>query len=371
MANKRDYYEILGVPRDANRDDIKDAFRRLALKYHPDRNKQPGAEEKFKEIAEAYAVLYDPKKRATYDAGGHAGMPGFSPEDLFGGLHFEDLFADMGFDPGGFGVFDRLFRRSTGPRRGSDVRVTLHVPLAKIVSGGEEVVSVAHEMQCLECKGTGAAPGTQSRSCEKCDGSGQMTQSQTRENVTIQQITTCPHCHGSGSFIDNPCSACGGKGTVYREEKLTLQIPPGAEEGMALRIPGRGKPSPQAGNPPGDLYVIVRTEADLRFERHGANLWRRLPVNVVDAVLGTKVVVATLDGEVEIDVPAGTQPDSVLRLKGKGLPYFGSDTRGDLFLRIDVHVPEKLSPRERQLYQDLRQGEPSDQTETKTSHGRR
>ncbi len=358
MADKRDYYEVLGLSRDATQSDIKDAFRRFALKYHPDRNKDPGAEERFKEIAEAYAVLSDPKKRAAYDAGGHAGMPGFSPEDLFGDIHFDDLFADMGFEAGGLGVFDRLFRRGTGPRRGRDVRLIAKVPLSKILTGGEEVVSISHEMQCDSCNGSGAAKGTQPRKCGTCGGVGQLVESKKRGNVTMQQIRTCPECRGHKVFIDNPCLACSGKGTVYKEEKLTVKVPRGAEEGMALRIPRHGEPATEPGNPPGDLYVIVRTEDDPRFQRHGANLWRRLPIDIVDAVLGTRVIVGTLDGEVEIDVPPGTQPDSVLRLQNKGLPRFGSDTYGDLFLRVQVHVPETLTPRERQLYQELRQSKP-------------
>jgi molecular chaperone DnaJ len=354
VAEKRDYYEVLGVPRDATRDAIKDAFRQLALKYHPDRNKAPDAEDKFKEIAEAYAVLYDPKKRAAYDAGGHAGMAGFSPEDLFGGMHFDDLFGDMEFDLGGFSLFDQLFRRRAGPRRGADIRLGLSVPLDKIVSGGEEVVDIGRKAECQPCKGSGAAPGTQPRPCTKCGGSGRLTQNQTRGKVSIQQVTTCPDCRGIGSFIDKPCTACGGAGTTHREEKLTVRIPVGAEEGMALRIPRRGERSPEGNGEPGDLYVIVHSEPDPRFERHGANLWRRLSVEVVDAILGTKVAVPMLDGDVEVDVPPGTQPDSVLRLKGKGLPFFESEKQGDLFLRIEVHVPEHLSRQERQLYKELR-----------------
>jgi molecular chaperone DnaJ len=370
VAAKRDYYEVLGVPRDADRSAIKDAFRRLALKTHPDRNKEPGAEEKFKEIAEAYAVLYDPKKRAAYDAGGHAGMAGFTPEDLFGGMHFEDLFADMGFEVGGFGLFDRLFRRGTGPRRGADIQVELFVPLAKIASGGEEVVGVAQESECSQCHGSRAAPGTKPRACGKCGGSGRLTQAEKRENVSIQRITTCPDCRGAGTFIDQPCPACGGAGTTYVEEKLTVRIPAGAEEGMALRVPAHGKRSPETGGETGDLYVIVRTEADPRFERHGANLWRRVPLDVADAVLGAKITVPTLDGDVEVFVPAGSQPDSVLRLQGKGLPHFGSDARGDLYLRIEVHVPETLSERERQLYEEIRGGKARPQSGKKASSKR-
>ncbi len=235
------------------------------------------------------------------------------------------------------------------------------MPLLVIASGGEQTVNVAREARCEKCDGSGAAPGTQPRRCEKCQGSGRLTHSEQRGDVTMQQITTCPDCRGIGSFIDTPCADCGGSGTTYREESLTVRIPAGAEEGMALRIPGRGEQSPEASTPPGDLYVIVRSEADPRFERHGVDLWSRLRIELVDAVLGTKVNAPTLDGDVEVDVPAGTQPDSVLRLRGKGLPHFGYDKRGDLYIRIDVHVPEKLSRHERQLYEELREGGGSDE----------
>lgn len=235
VASKRDYYEVLGVPRDASLDAIKHAFRHLALKTHPDRNKEPGAEERFKEIAEAHAVLSDPKKRHAYDAGGHAGMADFTPEDLYGGIHFEDIFRDTGLDLGGFGMFDRLFRGRTGPRRGADVRADLVVPLSVILKGGEEVVRVVRDVPCATCDGRRTAPGTEPRACSKCGGSGRLTQSRKQGNITMQQITTCPDCHGAGSFIDHPCPDCGGTGRQEKEEKLKVRIPPGAEEGMALR----------------------------------------------------------------------------------------------------------------------------------------
>jgi molecular chaperone DnaJ len=356
VAAKRDYYDVLGVTRDASRDAIKDAFRRLALKYHPDRNKAPDAEAKFKEIAEAYAVLQNVEKRAAYDTGGHAGMAGFTPEDLFGGMRFDDLFADLGVDLGGFGFFDGLFRRGAGPRHGADIRVEVVVPLATIDSGGERTVAVAREARCPDCGGTGAAAGTQRRACKKCKGSGRLSKQQKRGNVSVQEITTCPECRGAGSFIGKPCPRCTGTGLGHDEETLTVRIPAGAEEGMALRLPGRGERSAETGGQPGDLYVVVRSEPDPRFERHGANLWRRHPLEIVDAVLGCKIKVPTLDCELEVDVPAGTQPDSVLRLAGKGLPHFGAAARGDLFLRMDVHVPEHLTRDEQALYEQLRRG---------------
>ena len=357
MAQQRDYYEVLGVPRDADRKAIKSAFRKLALKYHPDRNKEAGAVDKFKEIAEAYAVLYDPKKRADYDARGHAGVAGFTPEDLFGGIDFEDILGGLGFDFGGFGgggLFDRLFRRRAGPAHGANIEATLFVPMERVLQGGEETVHISRPMTCPNCHGSGAKPGTEPRACKTCGGSGQKVKSQQRGGVSFEQISTCPDCGGRGLFIDQPCPACGGGGQSVRDETLTVKVPIGVEEGMALRVPGHGMPSETEGGPPGDLFVVVRTAPDPRFERRGANLWRSETVEVANAALGTKLVAPTLDGEVTAKVPAGTQPDTVLRLRGKGLPQFGGGRRGDLFLHIQIHVPEKLTPKERTLYDQLR-----------------
>ena len=357
MAQQRDYYEVLGVPRDADRKAIKSAFRKLALKYHPDRNKEAGAAETFKEIAEAYAVLYDPKKRAEYDARGHAGVAGFSAEDLFGGIDFEDIFGGLGFDFGGFGgggLFDRLFRRRAGPPRGANIEVTLYVPMERVLKGGEETVHLSRPTTCPNCRGSGAKPGTEPRSCQTCGGSGQKIKSQRRGGVSFQQISTCPECRGRGHFIDQPCPECAGKGRSVRDETLKVKIPVGVEEGMALRVPGHGMAGEADGGAPGDLFVIVRTTADPRFERRGANLWRSEIIEVADAALGSTLVAPTLDGPVTAKVPAGTQPDTVLRLRGKGLPQFGGGRRGDLLLHIQVHVPEELTSKERALYDQLR-----------------
>lgn len=359
-TTQRDYYEVLGVPKDAEPKAIKDAFRKLALQYHPDRNKEPGAEERFKEIAEAYAVLSDPKKRAEYDARGFAGVAGFSREDLFGGIDFEDLFGGLNFDfgPGG-GLFNHFFRRrQAGPVRGANLEVELTIPLEKVVSGGEEKVRLPYQTACSACHGSGAAAGTQPRTCSACNGTGQQTTSrrETRDknNVVIKQITVCPACSGYGRIIDKPCPDCGGTGRTEREEILSVTIPVGVEEGMALRIPGRGLPSREPGAPPGDLFVVVRSAPNPRFERDGADLWRSEAIAVADAVLGTQLKVPTLNHPAEVTIPAGTQPDTVLRVRGKGLPEFGSRQRGDLYLRIRVHIPEQLSSEERDLYQKLR-----------------
>jgi len=363
MADQqRDYYEVLGVLHDADQKAIKEAFRKLALIYHPDRNKAPDAEEKFKEIAEAYAVLSDPDKRAKYDARGFAGVADFSPEDLFGGIDFGDIFGDMGFGFGfgGESIFDRFFRHHrVSPSRGQDLEVHLVVPLEHVYRGGEETVRFTRYITCPVCSGSGARPGTTPRKCETCGGTGRkvITRDQQQEagSVRFQQITVCPTCHGKGVFIDEPCSECHGRGQVEKEESLKVQIPVGVEEGTALRIAGHGMPSEQEGGSPGDLYVTVTSAPDSRFERVGADLWRRETLEISDAVLGTKIKVPTLEGEVEVKVPPGTQPEEVLRLRGKGLPRFGKNGRGDLNLSIQVHIPHKLSAEERALFEQLRE----------------
>jgi molecular chaperone DnaJ len=361
MTNaRRDYYEVLGVPRDADPRTIKSRFRELVLKYHPDRNKDPGAEERFKEIAEAYAVLSDPKKRSEYDARGMAGVAGFSPEDLFSGIDFDTLFRGHGFDFGfgeGSAFFDRFFgrRRWDGFRKGPNIETDVHVPLERIATGSQETVRFVRPVSCPACHGSLAEPGTEPRTCGDCGGTGRHTATKRDEGVLFQQITPCKVCAGRGSVIDVPCKRCTGRGEVEEHEAITIKIPPGIEDGAALRVPGRGLPSRQPGGPPGDLYVVVRAEEDPRFLRRGADLWRTETVSVAEAALGVEREVPTLDGTVRITVPPGTQPEEVLRLRGKGLPEFGTPDRGDLYVAIRVHVPERLSPRERDLYEKLRQ----------------
>ena len=357
MAAQRDYYEVLGVARDADAKAIKDAFRELALKYHPDRNKEAGAEERFKEIAEAYAILSDPKKRADYDARGFAGVAGFSREDLFGGIDFEDIFGGLNFGFGGGSPFENfLRRRHSGPARGVDIEVDVTVPLERIVSGGEAQLRLKRPVTCPACHGTGEAGGATPPKCEACHGSGRITHSRRddKEHVLIQQITTCNACGGQGFTHVHPCPPCDGRGEVEQEESLTVKIPIGAEEGLGLRIPGKGMPSPDAGGVAGDLFAVVRTQPDPRFERVGADLLQQATISVPEAVLGTTLTAPTLTGSLSVVVPPGTQPDTVLRLKQQGLPIFGDGQRGDMFLRIKVQVPERLSNPERDLYEKLR-----------------
>jgi len=371
-TEQRDYYKVLGVARDADEKAIKGAFRTLAMKYHPDRNKEPGAEEKFKEIAEAYAILSDPKKRAQYDSGGFAGVADFSAEDLFGGIDFGDIFGDSGFSfnfdsgiPGHRGgVFDGLFgrRQQQGPVKGRDIEVAVRVDLDTINSGGEQSVRLGHPMACPVCKGSGAEAGSEPRKCEACGGSGKkvVSRKETKDqgSMLFQQISVCPVCHGQGTFIDKPCKECHGSGQVEKAESLKVKIPRGCEEGMALRISGHGLPSPEAGGPPGDLYVIVHTAPDPRFERMRADLWRSETITIADAVLGTQIEVPTLDNTIKVKVPAGTQHDEVLRIRNKGLPHFSSDLRGDLKIRIQIHIPQELSSEERRLFEELRKLNP-------------
>jgi molecular chaperone DnaJ len=354
-AAQHDYYEVLGVAHDADAKTIKDAFRKLALQYHPDRNKEPGAEEKFKEIAEAYAILSDPAKRAEYDARGFAGVSGFSAEDLFGGINFDEIFGGLGLDLGGESFFERFFgRRRRQPSRGANLEVDIAVPLERVVTGGEEQVRVRRPVTCAACGGSGAKAGTSPKTCSACKGSGRHVTSRREGGVFLQQVTVCSSCNGRGNVIEKPCPECKGEGQAERDETLTVKVPVGVEDGMALRVPGRGLPSPDGRAAPGDLYIVVNTSADPRFERHGADLWHAETIQIADAVLGTKIEVPTIEGHAAVTIPPGTQPGAILRLRSKGLPQFGGGRRGDLYLRIDIEIPERLSAEERQLYERLR-----------------
>lgn len=358
ISSQRDYYDVLGVAKNADQKAIKDAFRSLAMKYHPDRNKEPGAEEHFKEIAEAYAILSDSNKRKEYDNRGFAGVADFSREDLFSGINFDDIFGGLNFGFGGESPFDRFFRRQhRGPARGENIEMELDISLERVASGGEESIRFNRPSACSACQGTGNKGGTAPKPCAACNGTGRITYSskQDKEHILIQQISTCPTCHGRGNVIEDPCLKCMGRGTVNQEEHLTVKIPEGIEDGMVLRIPGKGMPSPEAGGVTGDLFLVVRSKNDSRFERAGADLVHQETIPLVDAVLGTSLQVPTLEGSASVTIPPGTQHGAVLRLKKKGLPVFGNGQRGDIYLRIAVHVPEKLAREERELYEQLRE----------------
>ncbi len=358
MENKRDYYDILGLEKNADAKAIKDSFRKLALKYHPDRNKEPQAQEKFKEITEAYAILSDPKKRQEYDKRGFVGVANFSQEDLFSGINFDEIFGGaMGLDLGNFGgdLFDSFFtKRHHRDNRGEDIRVEVTVPFQKILTGGEEEVKVSHLRLCTECGGNGNAKGSEARICTLCHGAGHLTNIRKEGNVSVQESRTCPDCMGAGSFIDNPCPECHGRGSIDYPEKLLVKIPIGAEEGMILKIPEHGLPSHEKGGKVGDLLVILRSADDPYFSRIGADLWHTETIEVLDAVLGTDIEVSTFEEALKVHIPEGVQHDTILRISKKGLPYLGDTKRGDLYIRINLHIPETISDKERLLYERLR-----------------
>lgn len=351
-----DYYKVLGVARDADAETIKHAFKELARKYHPDVNKAPDAADRFKQAAEAYSVLSDPQKRAAYDSRGFAGVAGFSPEELFGGLDLGDHFSGLGG-----GLFEHFFggRRDHSPDE-QWRQVELDVPLETIMTGGRETVTLTGTEQCADCHGSGAAPGTEPRTCAECGGRGQKTSAHQEGQTTVQQITTCPVCHGRGRVIDKPCPKCAGQGVTETRQPITIDIPRGIDEGGVLRVPLTGVSLPGNATPLHELHVIVRTYPHRRFRRRGADLWCEETVSDVDAVLGTILPVKTLDGEVEVTVPASTQPDAVLRLRGQGLPVQEGNRRGDLYVTLRVQLPEKLTREEQRLYERLREARKND-----------
>jgi molecular chaperone DnaJ len=332
------------------------------MKYHPDRNKDPDAEEKFKEIAKAYAVLSDPQKRKLYDTGGMGGVSHFSDEELFRNVDFDfaDLFGGFGLDLGGAGgsIFDRFFRQPQQRQaHGADLRVRMPVSLERVFAGGRELLRFARRTSCPACHGYGTSSGRPPESCSACGGSGRQVisseQSGERGHIQFQRVVSCPVCHGRGVQVGDGCTQCGGSGAVEKEESLKLTIPAGIEDGSVMRVPGHGLPAEHADGAPGDLYVEVYTLPDPRFQRHGADLWRTERLTVPEAVLGTKLRVPTMAGEVDVTIPPGIQPDEMLRLRGKGLPHYRAERRGDLILRIEVVIPEQLSGEERDYYHKL------------------
>jgi molecular chaperone DnaJ len=357
MTVSGDYYEVLGVPRDADTKAIKDAFRQLARRYHPDISTEPDAEQRFKEIAEAYGVLSDPARRASYDVQGSTGLAGATTEDLWGGIDFADIFGSGA--PAFGGLFERLFGpAAAGPQRGGDVRLDLVLSLDEVLTGGDHAVTIRRPGPCPRCAGSGTRPGTAPRRCPGCGGTGQQAVASRHGPLLVRQVTTCPQCQGRGQVIDRPCPACKARGTAVREETVTIGIPPGIPEGAMLRLAGHGLPSPVPGGPPGDAYVSIRTRADPRFTRSGADLRSDLHLQAPDAALGVTAAVPVPGGQARVRVPPGTQPGSVLRVAGQGLPRSGGHGRGSLNLTVVLDIPRQLSPRQRQLYEQLRAEKP-------------
>ena len=357
---KRDYYEVLGVVKGASKDEIKKAYRRLAVQFHPDRN--PGdksAEEKFKEATEAYEVLADERKRQAYDQFGFAGLEGmgFEAHDFSSVFRdFEDIF--NGFN---FNIFDSFFgggrprsRRAGGrssARRGADLRYELEISFADAVFGKKEEITFSRNESCTECRGSGADKGSSKKTCPTCGGAGQVR----RSSGFFSIATTCPSCNGEGEIIEKPCAVCGGRGVVSRKRTLKVTIPAGIETGKRISIPGQGDGGVNGG-PPGDLYVYIRVLPHEYFERNGNDLYCVIPISVSQAALGTEIHVSTLEDsrKIKVKIPGGTQNGKLLRLKAEGVPYLRTpDRRGDLYIKILVEIPTKVSGRARTLLQEL------------------
>ncbi|MFN4279163.1 molecular chaperone DnaJ [Thermosynechococcus sp.] len=348
----RDFYEILGVSRSADAEEIKRAYRRLARKYHPDVNKEPGAEEKFKEINRAYEVLSDPQARANYDRFGEAGVGGVGATG-FGDFGIGDMggFADI-FETF-FGGFATSSRRQQGPTRGEDLRYDLQLEFREAVFGGEKEIRINHLETCKTCQGTGAKLGTRPVTCPTCGGIGQVRRSARTPFGSFTQLTTCPTCGGSGVVIEDRCEACGGQGHIQVSKKLKITIPAGVDSGTRLRVSGEGDAGLRGG-PPGDLYVYLFVAPDPEFQREGNNILSRIKISYLQAILGCRIPVSTVDGEAELKIPAGTQPGTVLVLEGRGVPRVGNPVaRGDHLITVDVEIPTHINHEERELLEKL------------------
>src|SRR5262245_56952061 len=350
-VSKRDYYEVLGIERQASDQQIKSAYRKLALKHHPDRN--PGdrqAEERFKEAAEAYAILADREKRSLYDRFGHAGVSGagagagFDPT-IF--ADFSDIFAGLG-DVFGFGDIFGARRRRGGPQRGSDLRYDLENTFEESAKGAETTIQIPREEGCETCHGSGAAPGTTAETCAQCRGTGQLRYQQ--GFLTVAR--PCPNCRGTGKTISKPCQTCRGLGRVSRERKLTVKIPAGIATGQRLRLQSEGEHG-TAGGPPGDLYVVVHVQDHHFFHRDGDDLYCELPIGFPTMALGGPVKVPTLNGREDLHIPAGTQPGARFRIRGKGMPNVSGRGHGDLHVIASVAVPRKLTRDQKHLIEEL------------------
>lgn len=353
---------MLGVQKDATKEQIKGAYRKLALQYHPDRNKSPGAEERFKEISEAYAVLSDDAKRAQYDRFGHEGIQGrYSAEDIFRTTNFDEILRDLGF--GGFGgfsgnIFDMFFGNMTGSgkgaRRGADLRYDLDLTLEQAASGLTTEIDVPRTERCPTCKGSGAKPGSNPRVCTECGGRGQVQRVSSAGFAQFVRVETCRNCRGRGQILDNPCKECRGTGTVSRKRKILVKVPSGIDDESSLRLRGEGDAG-DSGSTVGDLYVVCHVLPHSFFRRQEKDLLCSVSINMADAALGTTIEVPTIDGKLaEVSVPSGIQSGAVLRLKGKGMPSLGGSSRGNQLVTVHVDVPTKLTDRQKELLKELK-----------------
>lgn len=351
MATKRDYYEVLGVSRDASDAEIKKAYRKLSKQYHPDINKEQGADEKFKEISEAYEILSDSQKRAAYDQYGHAatdpnfGAGGFGGFGGAGGFGFEDIF-DTFFGGGG------TSRRPNAPQRGNDLQYRVTLTFEEAIFGKETTISYKRNEECHTCHGSGAKEGTSPVTCSKCHGSGTI---QVERNTPFGRVMTqsvCDVCQGTGKEIKDKCTTCRGSGIEHKDHSVKINIPAGVEDDQQMRLSGQGEAG-KNGGPYGDLYVIFRVQPSDKFERQGTEIFYSLPINFAQAALGDEVKVPTVHGNVKLKIPAGTQTDTTFRLRGKGAPSVRGAGNGDQHVTVKVVTPTKLSEKEKQLFKEL------------------
>ena len=358
---KRDYYEILGMDKNASKSEIKKTYRKLALKYHPDKNPDKGAEEKFKEISEAYAVLYDDEKRKMYDMYGHAGIDQrYSYEDIFRGADFGDIFRGRGFDfDFGFDdIFERFFGHRMGfdrrsrARRGSDLRYDIEISLEDAHKGLETEINVPRTEICNVCNGSGAKPGTEPKTCPHCNGAGQMRVSRRTAFGMFTQVSTCSKCNGQGTIVEELCPSCRGRGTIQKTRKIEIRIPRGVDEGAQLRLAGQGE-HPGKGAKSGDLYVVIHVKDHPKFKRRGADFYQKIDISFTDAALGEKIDVETLEGNEKLKIPEGTDSGEIFRLNNKGMPRLNSRGYGDMYVEVHVKTPKKLGRRTRKILEEL------------------
>ena len=350
----RDYYEVLGIERDASPDDIKRAYRRLAMEFHPDRNPENAdAEERFKEATEAYEVLRHSESRARYDRFGHAGVRGAGRGAGFEEFDLSDALRAFMRD---FGGLEDLFgaprtRRRRGPLRGSDVQMRMRVTLEEVATGVEKTIRAKLLQACAACRGKGSAKGDPAR-CPACAGSGEIRQSQRSIFGQFVSLHPCPRCHGEGKVVTDPCRVCGGEGRVREERRIKVKIPPGVESGNYLTLRGEGNIGPRGG-PAGDLLIVIEVDKHEVFDRHGDDVVMVLPISFPQAALGAEIEVPTLGGTANLEIAPGTQPGDVLRMAGKGVPRLGGNGRGDQLIQVDVWVPTRLTDEERRHLEEL------------------
>jgi len=350
----RDYYEILGISRDADKEEIKRAYRRLARKYHPDVNSEPGADEKFKEINRAYEVLSEPEMRSRFDRFGEAGVSsgagaGFSDMGDMGG--FADIFES--FFTGFAGNAGQTSRRRNGPSRGDDLRLDLKLEFREGIFGGEKEIRIPHLENCATCSGTGAKPGTKARACSTCSGSGQVRRATRTPFGSFTQVSVCPTCNGDGQVVEEKCETCNGLGRKQETKKLKITIPAGVDNGTRLRVSKEGDAGLRGG-PPGDLYVYLFIEEDLEFHRDGINIRSEIKISYLQAILGYRLEINTVDGPTELMIPPGTQPNTVLTMENHGVPKLGNPvSRGDYLITVLIDIPTKITPEERELLEKL------------------